>query len=336
MLDMFKTLENDVNDIYDKVLADAKVEDSFAKIRGEKMALKLAGIKKVVQTLRRNPDLLSARILRLMTLVCGPNLGSEAEAMLLSYVLEIEDVVNKTTDAELLVGYARTLFRFLGGEWNLPTEITRSAKMSRRAEEVLRNIRPRYEEVFGKDAEIVAEIICYTRKHQIHDGAAEINELLGDLAERFGLGTEVFANALRLVSIEYYNEFSIKKEADDIYDPSKLIALREWTNKYLAVVDDKMIRNGFKEVEEEFGKEFPELMDKAGIKEEAKPEIIEKESTTSEKTVKDGAAFALRRVLASDNSASKRALEAKALKIAEKKRKGEHKKKGFFGLFGKK
>ena len=316
-------LGSGINDIYAEIVMDTKVEDDFAKIHKEKKALERDGVRKVVQILRRNPDLLTSRVLKLITKVNGATLDKSAHAMLLAYALEIEGIVNKTTDAELLIEYARMIFEFLGGEGNLPTEVTMNRKMSGRAVEILRDILPRYEEVFGVDAEIVAEMICYARKHQVHDGAQAIDELLTDMAEKYGIGTELFAKILRIVSLEYYNDFSVRRRADDYSDLMKLRVLRKWSDKHLEVLDDEMVRKGFGELEEAFGEKFPELGEKAGIKETKK---IEKNNNQPNTEI-NNSYLTPKKVLASDNSPSKARLEAEALKRTKKRR---------FRLFGKK
>ena len=322
-----KRLGSGIDDIYDKIVMDGKIEDDFTKMRTEKKTLERDGVRIVVQTLRRNPDLLTARVLRLITVACGANRDKVAHAMLLAYALEIETVVDKTTDAELLVGYARMIFEFLGGEGNMPNELTMNTEKSRQAVGILRDIRSRYEEVFGKDSEIVALMICYMRKHQVHEGAKATDELLDDLAKRFGVGTETFAKVLRLVSLEYYNEFSVKSEADKHTDMSKLQVLRKWSKKHLDTHDDEMVKRGFGELEEAFYKKFPELRveSKARVEDESssKAGVESKPKTEVDRKSK--------KILASDNSPVKARLETEAIKRQKAKTK-----KRRFKLFGRK
>lgn len=309
-------------------------EKKYTDVRKDKLMLTLMKIEKALKVLRQDPGMLDSRIYGLIQTANGERLGEAAQKALFYYMLEVQFIVKETTNASILINYAEMVYEFLGGVDNLPTSMASDFNVYNQALGVLKNIIPRYVEVFGKDSEVVAEMICYFNKHKTNNDPVYLNYMLGEFKKRYGIGSEIFGKTLRIVSIEYYNEFSKLKEQSKTNE--KMIEVIErWTDEYLAVHMDEYIAKGYKELKEAYEKQFGSIAnDDSGngsARRRGAADSIGVDNAR-QRGVKADDGKKEKRVLASTDSASRKRLEAEAMRRQEK----TYKKKHRFGLFGKK
>ncbi len=212
----FASLWDDVNGILEETKEDLLYDDKdYQDAKKREQYLINKKVKTSLELLIKNPHLFSKKILTLLFYANGEKLGFPAQREIFAFTVVEKDFVNKTTDKELLEGYYSLIREFLGGTDVKLNTMSRLCSVSNLAIPTLRYIRPRYEDVFGKDSLIVAEIKAYIRKAQIEENPEALQAAFEDISKTAPVGSSPFDNAYRVLASEYLSILEDKRSDDE-------------------------------------------------------------------------------------------------------------------------
>ena len=159
-------------------------------------------VRRILDLLEKYPEEINYRVLFYLKISFGDQLGTEAQKLIFDFFITHKNLVNDSTDEDFLNGYFEIIREALGGVVNFNTIFSETPELYDKANATLRYILPRYEEVFGKDSQIVCDIRLFIRKKQIRNDPTVATEILSDYKAYFPRGSKEYESALTVLLME--------------------------------------------------------------------------------------------------------------------------------------
>lgn len=190
--------------LYVKTLLDS---NGIAKIHNVKR------LEEAMEILSKEPEYLTTSIVESICRVGWVSSGTEEREVILNYLFSVKYVINETLNMDIIDGFYNIVRGHLGGTTNIFSDEIEDLELKSKDIEILKELKNRYEEIYGKDNEKYIEAETFLLKENIIYMPSIYSELMDKYIENYGYSDSKTISVFKIITNEVSKK--IKKLQED-------------------------------------------------------------------------------------------------------------------------
>ena len=190
-------------------------------------------LEEAVEILSKEPEYLTTSIVESICRVGKINMYQEEKLIILNYIYSVKYIINETLNVDIIDGFYNIVKGNLGGESNIYSTGEEEGALLAIDIEILKELKNRYEEIYGKDNEKYIEAETFLLKENVIYMPSIFSEIMDKYIERYGYDDNRTISAFEIITNE------VGRKIEKIQEDNK-IKLIESIFKYGTLLIDNI------------------------------------------------------------------------------------------------